>query len=81
MFSMLQRHAVQVLVAAGVQQARIRETTGVPERTIRRIMKEPPVEGKANRAVLKLLARHFGVPESRRMAAMLLHEMNAWGCR
>ncbi len=25
-------------------------------------VKEPPVEGKANRAVLKLLARHFGVP-------------------
>jgi uncharacterized protein len=28
-------------------------------------VKEPPVEGKANRAVLKLLAGHFGVPESR----------------
>ena len=28
-------------------------------------VKEPPVEGKANRAVLKFLARHFGVPESR----------------
>jgi uncharacterized protein (TIGR00251 family) len=28
-------------------------------------VKEPPVEGKANRAMLKLLARHFGVPESR----------------
>lgn len=28
-------------------------------------VKEPPVEGKANRAALKLLARHFGVPESR----------------
>ena len=28
-------------------------------------VKEPPIEGKANRAVLKLLARHFGVPESR----------------
>ena len=28
-------------------------------------VKEPPVEGKANRAVLKLLAKHFGVPESR----------------
>jgi uncharacterized protein (TIGR00251 family) len=29
------------------------------------LVKEPPVEGKANRAVLKLLAKHFGVPESR----------------
>lgn len=28
-------------------------------------VREPPVEGRANRAVLKLLARHFGVPESR----------------
>ncbi len=28
-------------------------------------VKEPPVEGKANRAVLKLLARHLGIPESR----------------
>ena len=28
-------------------------------------VKEPPVEGKANRAALKLLARHLGVPESR----------------
>ena len=28
-------------------------------------VKEPPVEGKANRAMLKLLARHLGVPESR----------------
>ncbi len=28
-------------------------------------VKEPPVEGKANRAVLKLLAKHFRVPESR----------------
>ncbi len=28
-------------------------------------VKEPPIEGKANRAVLKLLAKHFGVPESR----------------
>jgi uncharacterized protein (TIGR00251 family) len=28
-------------------------------------VKEPPVEGKANRAVLKLLAKHFEVPESR----------------
>jgi predicted transcriptional regulator len=45
MFTMLQRHAVQVLATAGVTQERIRETTGVPERTIRRIIKEPPVEG------------------------------------
>lgn len=27
-------------------------------------VKEPPKEGKANEAVLKLLAQHFGVPQS-----------------
>jgi len=27
-------------------------------------VKEPPQEGKANRAVIKLLAEHFGVPQS-----------------
>jgi len=28
-------------------------------------VKEPPREGKANQAVIKLLAEHFGVPHSR----------------
>ena len=28
-------------------------------------VKEPPLEGRANRAVIKLLAEHFGVPASR----------------
>ena len=28
-------------------------------------VKEPPREGKANQAVIKLLAEHFGVPKSR----------------
>jgi hypothetical protein len=28
-------------------------------------VREPPKEGKANRAVIKLLAEHFGVPQSR----------------
>jgi len=27
-------------------------------------VKDPPVQGKANRAVIRLLAGHFGVPES-----------------
>ena len=27
-------------------------------------VKEPPKEGKANQAVIRLLARHFGVPRS-----------------
>jgi uncharacterized protein (TIGR00251 family) len=28
-------------------------------------VKEPPKEGKANQAVIKLLAEHFGIPQSR----------------
>ena len=28
-------------------------------------VKEPPKEGKANQAVIRLLAEHFGVPQSR----------------
>ena len=28
-------------------------------------VKAPPVEGKANRAVIKVLAKHFDIPESR----------------
>ena len=27
-------------------------------------VKEPPKEGRANQAVIKLLAQHFGVPQS-----------------
>jgi len=27
-------------------------------------VKEPPKEGKANQAVIKLLAKHFGVPQN-----------------
>jgi len=44
MFDMLHRHDVQTLLAAGVTQSRIRELTGISERTIRRIGAEPAVD-------------------------------------
>lgn len=44
MYDMLQRHGVQLLLGAGMTQARIRSITGVSERTIRRIGNEDPVE-------------------------------------
>ena len=28
-------------------------------------VKEPPREGKANKAVIKVLAQHFGVPQNK----------------
>ena len=41
MLSMLIRHAIQVLLSAGVSQEKIREQTGASLRSIRRISKEP----------------------------------------
>jgi hypothetical protein len=43
MLTMLQRHAVQVLLAAGHSTAEVATLTGVPERSVRRIAAEPPV--------------------------------------
>ena len=48
MFSMLQRHSAKVLLRAGVPQARIRQETGISERTIRRIGLEPEVDSVDN---------------------------------
>jgi transposase len=42
---MLQRHAVQVLLAAAHSTAEVTALTGVPERSVRRIGAEPPVTG------------------------------------
>ncbi|MBI4411524.1 MAG: DUF167 domain-containing protein [Deltaproteobacteria bacterium] len=36
----------------------------LPDGSLRVFVKEPPVEGKANKAVVNLLARHFSVPQS-----------------
>jgi transposase len=93
MFSMLQRHDVQVLVRGGVSQRRIREVTGVSERTIRRIAAEPEVGQLEDRTVR--LGRCVGRPsktagfrefvrgwlrdEPELKAVELLHRMRARG--
>ena len=53
MISMLTRHAIQVLRAAGHTQSEVAELTGVSEREIRRIEKEEPVSELADCAQAK----------------------------
>ena len=54
---------IQVKVKPRSKTEDVTKEIGVDVYVVR--VKEPPIEGKANRAVLKLLARHFEVPESR----------------
>jgi len=53
---------ITVTVKANSKEEKIEET-GPGEYRLR--VKAPPVEGRANEAVIKLLAAHFGVPKSR----------------
>ncbi|MFI0609035.1 MAG: hypothetical protein ACH37Z_14255 [Anaerolineae bacterium] len=57
---MLQRHAVQVLLAAGHTHAEVALLTTVSERTERRIACEPPITGSA--AVSAALTQSVGLP-------------------
>lgn len=44
MITMLKRHEIQVLLAAGLASSKVEELTGVTQRTVQRIAKEPPVD-------------------------------------
>jgi transposase len=77
MVSMLQRHAVQVLLAAGHSQAETAVLTGVSERTVRRIAGEPPVgmqEEKASGSKERI-GRPSSVEEFREVVEKILSEM------
>lgn len=53
---------ITVTVKPNAKEARI-EKTGEREFTAR--VKAPPVEGRANEALVELLSEHFGIPKSR----------------
>ncbi len=44
--------------------ARVDELTELDDGTWQARVKAPPVDGKANAALIALLARHFGVPKA-----------------
>ncbi len=44
--------------------ARVDELTELDDGTWQARVKAPPVDGKANAAVIALVARHFGVPKA-----------------
>lgn len=46
-------------------KSRSEKVEKVDEKTLRVWVKAPPVEGRANDAVIKLLAEYFSVPKSR----------------
>jgi uncharacterized protein (TIGR00251 family) len=52
---------ITLTVKANAKQDKVEET---PAGVYRVQVKAPPVEGRANEAVIKVLAKHFGVPKS-----------------
>jgi transposase len=62
MFSLLERHTVQQLSQMGFTQKAIREATGVSQRTIRRIQREPPVTNTDEESFRE--SRNVGRPSS-----------------
>lgn len=51
-----------VMVKAGAKQERVEE---IDKTHLRVWVKAPAAEGRANEAVIKALAEHFGIPKSR----------------
>lgn len=49
-----------IVVKANAKHEKIEE---LPNKSLKVHVKAPPVEGKANQAICKLLAKHFSVPQ------------------
>lgn len=63
MIPILQRHAVQVLLSAGLKPRLVAEVTGVPERSVRRIGQEPAITEVATSALSRMMGRPSKVAE------------------
>jgi len=72
MYDAMKRHEVQTLKNAGLVNPHVAEVTGVSERTVRRITKEPPVEAVREGSPVRSVGRPSKVDSFREQVAEIL---------